>query len=384
MADFEVDFNFNDVPQKPRAGGATPPRPDMGGVGVGVTAQDQNFTNLMKQGFEYQGVPELLNILSILSDASSIIRKTFLTARKVFQIFTNTRDDSPGSGQRSNRNLRFEKSDGTKPPKPLKEPPVQKEFLEKQKRAREAEQRKTFVGRLLLGIRDNFLKLSLAAGTASTSMRYFNEAVRMTVRAWQVLNRSIDSFIGKVSAVSPQILTAQAQADIAKTMTAIRANQRGGSAAANIIESRTGVANAITELMAEVTRLSEPIITLVNGISENLINLTTVVLKSIGPFIDLVASGVNSLVEFIADTLDFFSFKREIDLELVADRFGKATADGIRAMMEKAEEDDDALDKDATLAGAIDILSGGALGIRARDRRMVPRPRRRALRATGN
>lgn len=343
--------------------GATPPPEQRGGVDVGVTAQDQNFDSLAGNDSR---VAEILNILSILSDVSPIVRKVFLISRKVFQIHRNAAEALQKGSQLANRNMKLTAK--SKPvsaqtddpsrmvedaasakkfkiPVPLpvvvvgnqalsspgntQQPPVSFEGVKKVIIGQSGGGKSpppiprgsgsgspppiprggggtppplppkgggimSKVGSMVGG---RFLLLAKAAGVAGIAITLFSATMR-------VASNQINAFIKKIADVSPDVQAAQAQAEVAETMAAIRESQKSGSAAAGVVESQSGFKIALMELQSTFTSTFGPLIERLIDIGKWMLKLFKWFLQLIKPIIDLLVIVADWIIWGIGKIID--------------------------------------------------------------------------------
>ena len=404
----QIDINLNvppeigrgerstpqDAPPPPERGstgtpppirGATPPPEQQGGINVGVTAQDQNFSSLTGNDSR---VAEILNIMSILSDVSPIVRKVFLISRKVFQIHRNAAEALQKGSQLANRNMKLtEKSKSVSaqtddPSRMIEDAASTKKFkiptplpvvivgnqstLSSPGNTQQAPVSIDGVKKVIIGksgggtgntpppiprgrggatpppiprgrggatppplppkgggimskvggmLGSKFMLLSKAAGVAGVAITLFAAGMKFA-------SAQINAFINKIKDVSPDVQAAQAQAEVAETMAAIRESQKSGSAAAGVVESQSGFKIALMELQSSFTSIFGPYIERLIDIGSWLLKLAKWFLQLIKPVIDLLVIvadwiiwGINKIIDGLNVIYDLLGIEKMPKIE---------------------------------------------------------------------
>ena len=307
MSKQEIDINLNDKTIRPS--GATPPPEKRGGVGAGATAQDQNFEELGQGIGDTFVSPEFLNLLSILADTSTTIRKVFLPLRKLVQIQQNQIRGEQKLAQRSNRNL--DVSRGGEGPPTGSGPPLTTDWHG----GKLAPKKDSVVGGPSLTqktsgfLSKNFLKLATAASVVAIGFALVGAAAFIATKAFQAVSRQIDGFISKVKKFSPAMLTAEAMGKVKTTLAAIELG-RGDQAqkGAEIITARSDFGIAIMKFQAVLTRIFGPFIKTITEIGTTLVTAFGKFLETIAPVIEFVLFALGSILEFFTELISVLTF----------------------------------------------------------------------------
>ena len=368
MAEASIDINLNPGgagggrdPAAPR--GATPPPEPRGGIGAGVTAQDQSFDALTGSGMDRSGTAEALNILSILSDISPLTRKVFLIARKVFQIQKNVAEGLQKGSQLANRNLKLGVQSGVEAEKRARRtqrdlPDSPTDSIKKSiaNGVFNVKLARIFIasakgGRVVqgkpVGARDAFgrrpprakdplissgrrrvaplgrgaatatnagLNASRAASIAGTRFAAVATVVgglaiagTVAVAAFGAVTAAINTFISAVEQFSPAIQVAKAEAQVAESLAAIREGQRAGAAGADIIESQSGFKIALMELGSEITTTFGPLISQIIDVGTFIVKLIAGYIRFIEPVYTFLSEAAQFLIDGVNVIIDFLN-----------------------------------------------------------------------------
>ena len=350
----QIDINLNDLGGS--GGDQAGPNP------LGATAQDKNFDSLTGGSDTFRpesfpAMPELLNLMSIMADTSTTIRKVFLPLRKLFQIMARKDQGEAPSAQLANRNQDFtpkkakteeesliDKIKGqvagmgypvnngpTKKSAPNKKGSVVKPDFGKDstqllkdvfgkrfgggiskmmgnasgilsnKFSKIGGQIGTKFGPIMQSastlLTNNFTAISTVATGVAAGFAVFAAAIGAAALAVMAYNAVLNNFINRTRDVSPEIQTAEARAEVEQIRLSQELNKKAGQPAANIIEAKAEFGRELQTIGASIITTFEPLISGGLKLLTGLVKISSALWEIFGPLIQFIMEVLGTLME---------------------------------------------------------------------------------------